>query len=140
MTPTYENNLLESFEATNNEPIRQVHKIDWENNRLLTQTLSNLEAVDQNIKVITSVEYQEHQAMPDWFGLAMKDMYGMPMAFVKANMERLIKEALSAYVKIEKLSDFEIKDLDKYSLLVTFTVTLEDGQSFIESLVVNTNV
>ncbi len=137
MIPTYENNLIQSFQIPEPETPKKVHKIDWEHNRLLSQTIKEDEAVDQNIKVVTAVEYQEHQAMPDWFGLAMKDMYGMPRSFVKANLERLVKEALSYYLVIKRLYDVEIIDIDKESLGLECTIELQDGTTFKEFIEVN---
>lgn len=140
MIPTYKSNLLESFRSTEVEKPKKVFKIDWENNRLLSQTIDGNEAVSQNIKAITAVEYQEHIAMPDWFGLAMKDMYGMPRTFVKANLERLVKEALSPYLVIKRLYDVKIEDIDKESLGISCTIELQDGTTFEELIEVTENV
>lgn len=130
MKPTYPNDLLLSYQNTESTTPKKVYKIDWENNRLLTRKIGNQEAVSQNLKVMTTVEYQEHEAMPDWFGIAMKDMYGMPKSFVKANMERLIKEAVSPYNIVKRMYDFEIEDIDKYSIGVTCSIELQDGTVF----------
>lgn len=140
MIPTYKNNLLKSYENTNPEPPQPVYKIDWENNRLLSQKIEDHEAVSQNIRVITAVEYQDFVAMPDWFGLAMKNMYGMPPKFVKANLERLVKEALSTYLLIEKIYDVDIYDIDKHSIGIDLTIQLRDGTSFRDTLEVPFNV
>lgn len=140
MIPTYETNLMESITTDPDYTPKNVYKIDWNNNRLLSRKIDGQEAVSQNIKVITTTEYQEHQVMPDWFGLAMKDMYGMPMSFVKANMEFLIKDALSTYEIIKRAYDFKIEEINKYELGVTLTIELQDGTTFEEFLEVPVNV
>lgn len=140
MIPTYNNNLISSFEEKSDPAPKRVYKIDWENNRLLSQTETGAEAASQNIKVITAVEYQEHVAMPEWFGLAMKDMYGMPRNFVKANLARLIKEALSTYTLIKRAYDFNIYDIDKESIGIDCTITLQDETEFRETIKVNVDV
>ena len=140
MIPTYNNNLVNSFQETTTPTPKRVFKIDWENNRLLSQTETGTEAASQNIKVITAVEYQEHVSMPDWFGLAMKDMYGMPRNFVKANLERLIKEALSTYTLIKRAYDFHIYDIDKESIGIDCMITLKDDTEFKETIKVTVDV
>lgn len=139
MIPTYENNLAGSFEVDDTTP-KKVYKIDWENNRLLTRKIDGEQAVRQNIVVMTTVEYLEHEAMPNWFGIAMKDMYGMPITFVAANIERLIKEAISVYNIVDRAYDFDIEVIDKYSLGVTFNAELTDGSVLNMYLEVPTDV
>lgn len=140
MIPTYPTSLVESFSADTSKIPKKVFKIDWDNNRLLSQKIDKTEAVSQNIDVITAVEYQEHESMPDWFGLEMKNMIGMPPHFVKANMERLIKEAVSPYLVVKRLYDFEIRDIDNESIEVIFKVVLEDESIFEKELKVKWNV
>lgn len=141
MMPTYDQNLIESFneETTDNTPL-PVYQIDWENNRLLNRKVTGHDAVSQNIKVITSVEHQEHQVMPDWFGLAMKDLYGMPRSYVKACLELKLKEAISPYQIVKRLYDFEIFDIDSVSIGVRCKMELVDGSIMDEELEVKLNV
>lgn len=140
MKPTYKNDLLKSFENVEPKEVLPTFEIDWENNRLLSRKVEGEDAVRQNIKSILAVEYQDFIVMPDWFGLAMKDMYGMPRPFVKANLERLIKEALSTYQIIKKIYDVEIYDIDNYSIGIDITVELVDGTSFPMNLEVEHHV
>lgn len=126
MIPTYENTLIESFNKPESERARKVYKIDWDNNRLLSRRIDGKEAVEQAVQVYTAVEYQDFQIMPDNFGIEMKDMYGMPRNFVKANLERKIKEALSIDSRIERAYNFVMTDLEN-AVLVEFVVDCVEG-------------
>lgn len=130
MIPTYPTTLVESFNVIETEKPKKVYQIDWENNRLLSRKIDGKTAVNQNMDVIIAIEYLEHEVMPDWFGIAMKDLYGMPPAFVKANLERTIKEAMSPYLVLKRLTNFKIRDIDKESIEVTCNVELADGTVF----------
>ena len=95
MIPQYEKTIERFRQKLNNDMTSRVFKIDWENNRLTSQHIDGKEAINQAVRVITAVELQDWGIFPDWFGIEMKKMYGMPRPFVKANLERLIKEAVN---------------------------------------------
>lgn len=126
MIPTYETPLRNT--RPNDLPAfpSKTFKIDWENNRLLSKRIDREEALEQAVQVITAIEYQDFEVMPDWFGIEMKEMYGKPRRFVKANLERIIKEACSTDLRIKRLSDFWMEDL-KEAVVVHFTIECEEG-------------
>lgn len=126
MIPQYEKTIVRFREKRDNPMTSRVFKIDWENNRLTSQHIEGKEAINQAVQVISAVEWGDWGIFPDWFGLEMKNMYGMPRDFVKANLERLIKEACDTDDRIIELTDFKIEDLDK-AVEVTFTVICKEG-------------
>lgn len=140
MIPTYPTTLVESFSLQENQTPKKVFQIDWENGRLLSRRIDGADAAGQNMDVIAAVEYQEDEVMPDWFGIAMKDLYGMPPEYVIANLERTVKEAMSPYLVLKRIYDFKFRELDKESLEVICTVELEDGTVFDKTLEVTLDV
>lgn len=126
MIPQYEVTITNIRNKLANEMTSRVFKIDWENNRLTSQHIDGKEAINQAIQVITATELRDWGIFPDWFGIEMKKMYGMPRPFVKANLERLIKEACSTDTRIESMYNFSIEDIDK-AVVVRFTVKCKEG-------------
>ena len=126
MMPDDVSNLFDTFKDIDKKRPKKVFKIDWENNRLLNQRIDGKAAVEQAVQVYTAIEYRDFVVMPDWFGIALKDIYGMPRPFVKANLERLIKAALSVDERIERVYDFTMEDID-YGVKVEFTVDCVEG-------------
>lgn len=126
MIPQYEKTIERFREKLNNEMTSRVFEIDWENNRLTSHHIDGKEAMNQAIRVITAVEWKDWGIFPEWFGLEMKKMYGMPRPFVKANLERLIKEACETDDRIISLSNFTMQDIEK-AVVVRFTVECTKG-------------
>lgn len=126
MIPQYEKTIERFRQKRDNTMTSRVFKIDWDHNRLSSQHLEGKEAINQAVQVISSVEWGDWGIFPEWFGIEMKNMYGMPRPFVKANLERLIKEACNTDDRILDLTDFTIEDIDK-AVVVTFTVKCVEG-------------
>ena len=126
MIPQYEVTITNIRNKLANEMTSRVFAIDWENNRLTSQHIDGKEAINQAIQVITATELSDWGIFPDWFGIEMKKMSGMPRPFVKANLERLIKEACSTDTRIESMYNFSIEDIDK-AVVVRFTVKCKEG-------------
>ena len=127
MIPTFRSNILDVYQIIDNDKsATKVFEIDWDNNRLLSRHIDGSKAIDQTINVICSISLKETDIMPDWFGNEFSELYGMPRSFVKANIERLIKEALSDDDRIIKLENFRITDLEK-AIAVHFTIVAQDS-------------
>lgn len=64
-------------------------------------------------------------AIYDWnYGIEIDDLLGMPKAYIKAEVERRIKDALSTDDRIEEVYEFNFFDIanDRCSLEVQFIV------------------
>lgn len=126
MIPQYEQTIQRFREKLDNPMTSRVFKIDWEKKRLTSQHIEGEDAVKQAVTVITSVEWGDWGIFPQWFGIEMKNMYGMPREFVKANLERLITEACETDDRIISITEFSMEDLDK-AVVVRFTVECTEG-------------
>lgn len=126
MIPQYEQTIERFRQKLNNEMTSRVFKIDWDENRLTSQHIDGKEAINQAVRVITATELGSWGIFPEWFGLEMRDMYGMPRPFVKANLERLIKEACNTDERIISIQDFSMEDIEK-AVVVRMTVECKEG-------------
>lgn len=126
MIPQYQETITRFRQKRENEMTWRVFKIDWENNRLTSQHIDSKEAINQAVGVISTVELQDWDIFPAWFGIEMKKMYGMPREFVKANLERLIKEACQTDDRIIDMRDFVMEDIE-HAVIVRFTVECTEG-------------
>lgn len=126
MIPTFRTNIKEAYDyLENDKEVTRVFEIDWDNNRLLSRHIDGVEAVGQMIDVVCAINLKETEIMPDWFGNEFASVYGMPRSFVKANIERLIKEALSTDSRVKGFNNFVITDLP-HAIKVQFEVVCED--------------
>lgn len=110
MIPRYRTPLLEAATPQITSQPSKTFKIDWERKRLLSEKIDGVEAVGQAITVITAIEYKDWPILPNWFGTEMKFVYGTERDFTKANLERLIKEALSTDDRIISITDWQMED------------------------------
>lgn len=127
MIPGFRTPLLESRPTKARQIPSRTFEIDWDGNRILSRHIDGLEAVGQAIEVTASVEWRDCEIMPEWFGLEMRPYIGMPRPYVKANLERLIKEALSTDDRIERLHGFVFTDLSDHGILAEFTCETKEG-------------
>lgn len=126
MIPSYDTPLKRAKYRPDKTGPDKTFKIDWECNRLLSQTIEGEEALEQTVQIITAIEYQDWAIMPDWFGIEMKHMYGMPRPFVRANLERIIKEALAPEMRIKRIHDFWMEDLPN-AIVAHFGIERKEG-------------
>lgn len=136
MIPQYEQTIERYRQKSQNEMTSRVFKIDWERNRLTSQHIDGEEAITQTVRVISSVELGDYGIFPDWFGIEMKNMYGMPRPFVKANLERLLKEACNTDERIISIKDFNMEDIEK-AVVVRLTVVFKEGEAPVELVIDN---
>lgn len=131
MLPTYDA-PIEAYLNNMKRRSSRTFAIDWENKRLLSQTIDGTEALGQDIEVRLQTEWERFDIMPDTFGLELKaliDSEGevMESAYVLANMQLLIGEALSPDLRIKEIRDFSAEMIDKHRVHVSMTVVCEDG-------------
>lgn len=105
----------------------QTWEIDWENNRLLSRRIDGKEAVAQAATVALNVDYLKYPIFSDRFGHEFSQYIGGDRDLLKCNAERLIKECLSPDLRIKRVTDFKIEDLDKHTIHISFKLHCEDG-------------
>ena len=66
-----------------------------------------LEAMKQTIFRILNTERFQHIIYPWWYGIETLDLYGEPVNWVCAELERRITEALCTDARINGVTDFE---------------------------------
>lgn len=79
------------------------------------------EAVKQAIFRILQTERYQYLIYPWWYGIETLDLYGEPVGWVCAELERRISEALLTDSRIISVSDFEHDTSVKGVIHTTFT-------------------
>lgn len=80
------------------------------------------EAVRQAVFRILQTERYQYVIYPWWYGIETADLYGEPVNWVCAELERRISEALAMDDRITGTGDFEHDTSIKGSLHTSFTV------------------
>lgn len=106
----------------------QTWEIDWENNRLLSKRINGKEAVAQGALVALSVDYLKYPIFSDRFGSEFYKFIGQDRELLKCNAERLVKEALAPDLRIDRITNFEMRDIDKNTVEISFTIECTDGE------------
>lgn len=93
-----------------------------------------LEAMEQAIRVILSVERYKH-VIHSWnFGVELSDLFGQPIPYVLPEIKRRIREALLQDDRILNVDNFSFQT-EKNRVFTTFTVTTIFGAVEIEKVV-----
>lgn len=90
-------------------------------------TCSEVESVKQAAFKILNTERYDNIIYSWNYGVETKDLFGMPMSYVKSDIKRRFKEALLQDDRIKDVSDFEFEAKGS-NLHVKFTVTCNYGQ------------
>lgn len=105
----------------------QTWEIDWGNNRLLSKRINGKEAVAQAAMVVLCVDYLKYPIFSDRFGNEFYQFIGRGRNLLKCNAERLVKEALAPDLRIDKITNFKMEDIDKNTIGISFTIECTDG-------------
>ena len=101
----------------------KTYKIDFDKNRA-RGIFDDVKSLTQAIyKILITKRYKFE--IYDWnYGIEIDDLIGMPKEYVKIEIERRIKDALSIDDRIEEVCEFEFFDIfnDRCSLVVKFLV------------------
>lgn len=84
--------------------------------------VDRLEAMKQAVFRILSTERYQYIIYPWWYGIETIDLYGEPVNWVCAELERRITEALLVDSRITGVKDFEHDTSVKGVVHTTFTV------------------
>lgn len=103
-------------------------KINFKNNRIYGN-ISSANSLSQSIyKMLNTKRYK--YSIYNWnYGIELDDLFGMPIAYVKTELERRITEAIFIDDRVQNVYDFQITNLEnKGELLVRFTVSSIFGE------------
>ena len=112
------------------------YRIDLKNNRV-QNWVDGQEAMKQAIfKILQTERYRHHKVYSNNYGIELVDLIGMPKAFVIAEVERRIREALLWDERILAVKNFTFES-NKSSVLVQFQCDTIFGQVEVNSFEVN---
>lgn len=133
MIPSVKNELFMSLEVES-LPSKN-YKMDIGHN-IINGSVDELEAVKQAVfKILNTQRYQ--YPVYSWdYGIELDDLFGEPADYVCAELERRIREALTADDRIDSVDNFKFDVSKKKTVSVSFSVHSIYG-SFDESKAVN---
>lgn len=110
----------------------KTYRIDSFNGRI-TRKIDELEAIKQAVFKILQTERFENVIYDASYGVELVGLIGKPKEFVKSDIERIIKEALSVDERILGIENFNIVDDVKENLKIEFKVNSIYGDIKLES-------
>lgn len=110
----------------------KTYRIDSFNGRI-TRKIDELEAIKQAVFKILQTERFENIIYDAIYGVELVGLIGKPKEFVKSDIERVIKEALSVDERILGIENFNIVDDVKENLKIEFKVNSIYGDIKLES-------
>ena len=107
------------------------YKMKIEKERI-ERTIDGIEVVKQMVyKTLMTSRYK--YLIYNWnYGVEFDDLIGKPKEFVKAELPRRIEDALIVDDRVDEVTDFEFRDIDKTTLAVRFKVKTNIGEAHIE--------
>lgn len=138
MTPRTPSNSLaiNTVRAIDHFPSKSFY-FDMERGRVSGRTVEGIDEIKQAIAIICSMERGKCPGMPDDFGLELDGILGRKKQFVKANLARIIRKAITVDDRIKDAYDFNFTDLDDNSIHTSFTVELESDVTFKTEVIIN---
>ena len=124
--------LLELEEAV--LPSRTYHVYDG---RILGH-IDGIDAMAQAVEKILRTELFAYVIYGPNYGVELERLVGEEMDFIEADLERTITDALLADDRIEEISDFELFQTDKHTLMCEFSVQTLAG-AYTQTWEVNPN-
>lgn len=110
----------------------KTYRVDSFNGRI-TRKIDELEAIKQAVFKILQTERFENVIYDASYGVELVGLIGKPKEFVKSDIERIIKEALSVDERILGIENFNIVDDVKENLKIEFKVNSIYGDIKLES-------
>lgn len=126
LTPEIDDNILEEEELELAIYPTKTYNMELENGRIRGYS-DDLESMKQVIFLALNTERSTYAAYSDDYGIELIDLFGMPMSYVVAELERRITEALTWDSRIESVEDYEF-EVDGQKVHVTFTVNTDFGE------------
>lgn len=118
MIPQTENELKNDFEFE--EIPTNTFKLNDSYNQIYGFT-DGIEAMEQAIYLMLNIERYEYLIFSWDYGIELADLFGQPINFVMAELERRISEALLQDSRISSVENFEF-DFQKNKIICKFTV------------------
>lgn len=114
------NNILTTNLGVVTQPSKN-HKMHIKDD-VINGTCDNLNSMTQVIYKILNTERYTYPIYSWNYGIELVDLFGEPVSYVCAEIERRITEALTQDDRIESVSDFEFDTSKKHEVVCTFVV------------------
>ena len=114
------NNLLTTDLEVETQPSKN-YKMHIQDD-VINGTCDSLNAMVQVIYKILNTERYIYPIYSWNYGIELRDLFGEPISYVCAELERRITEALTQDDRIESVSDFEFDTDKKHEVVCTFVV------------------
>lgn len=131
LTPETEMNLLKEDDLELITYPTKTYHMELEDGRIRGFS-DDLESMKQVIFLALNTERSTYLAFSNNYGVELVDLYGEPMSYVMAELERRITEALTWDSRIQSVDNFEF-EVNKSKVHVTFTVHTDFGEIDSES-------
>lgn len=132
MLPTLDENFNEELEVE--EQPSYDFKLSFRNSRI-SGHVEEIESVKQAIYMILNTERYRYLIYSWDYGIELEDLYGMPVDYCVAELERRISEALMMDDRIIEVSQFEFDLQKKREIHTTFVVDTIYGEADVERMV-----
>ena len=119
MIPTVNNELFVTLEVETRPSKNYKMDIDY---NIINGSVDELEAVRQAVFKILNTERYQYPVYSWDYGIELDDLFGEPVDYVCAELERRVKEALTADDRIESVDSFRFDVSKKKIVDVSFSV------------------
>ena len=133
MIPSVQNELLIALDVETGPSKNYKMHID---HNIINGCVDELEAVKQAVFKILNTERYRYPVYSWNYGIELDDLFGEPADYVCAELERRVREALTADDRIDSVDNFKFDVSKKKTVSVSFSVHSIYG-SFEESKAVN---
>ncbi len=115
----------------------QISDDETRENRFVGKT-DDIDAMKQAILKILNTERYENEIYSWDYGIELKDLFGMDIAYVMSEVQTRIIDAITADGRFGSVDDLEVEQTGKHTIHATFTVTTSEGYQIREGLEVAT--
>lgn len=109
------------------ERVSKTFRLDHEKKRVVSDYIDGREAIAQSIWINLNIEKGVWEIHTPEYGVEFAKLYGSNRELAKAQLEMIIKRALSWDERIYSTDSYEIGDLGPDSVSVDFTVHSSAG-------------
>lgn len=104
----------------------KTYKIDWDSKHI-KGFIDGVDAIEQAVDLHLTTERYQWTIYSWQYGSDIYKLIGEPYDYVKSEMKRMIKDALSIDSRITDVGDFEFS-FDKGNITCKFRITTNEGE------------
>ena len=119
--------FIDPTEVGSPERVSKTFRLDHNKQRVISQYIDGKEAIAQSIWVNLGIEKNVWNIHTREYGVEFAKLYGHDKELAMAQIESIIKRALSWDERIYSTSNYDIRDLGEGKLSVDFDVSSSAG-------------